>query len=169
METLGDSNMIQICTKCHNGQSLNQFNKARTRKDGTVVLSSWCKICIATYKKEYSTINKEKLKIKKQEYYQNNKEKIIDDNKIRYQNNKEHKKEYDKIRHEEKGDELRAAARQYYYDNKEKYLARNKIYVTNKYQTDPHYKIHNRISSEVRKSLLKEGVSKDGYSILDFL
>jgi hypothetical protein len=149
----------KICTKCKVEKELTQYNKC----------VSWCKPCLAVYKKEYSQKNKEKLSQKKREYYQQNREKLLTKVKTRSQQNKKQKHQYDQARYYVDLERSRQKSREQYYSNKETYIVRNTKNVARKYQTDPLFKLRNRVSCEIKRALRKLGSSKRGHSIMKYL
>jgi hypothetical protein len=70
---------MKKCNKCLVEKELDMFPKTGTR----------CKECVASYKKEYALLNKEKIKEYKKEYYLENKEDIMESKKVYYQSNKD--------------------------------------------------------------------------------
>jgi hypothetical protein len=44
---------VKKCIRCNKSKSINQYSKKRKRKDGTVVLQSWCKTCHKIYVDNY--------------------------------------------------------------------------------------------------------------------
>lgn len=57
---------MKTCTKCHVTQELSCFHKGNN-PDG---YRTWCKTCVAEYKKEYTKINIEKIVKQRKEYFQ---------------------------------------------------------------------------------------------------
>lgn len=64
---------VKRCNKCESDKALEDFNKNKNKSDG---LSSICKSCHKTYRKEHYQKNKEKVLSQVREYNKNNPEKI---------------------------------------------------------------------------------------------
>lgn len=78
----------KICYTCKVDKDICEFNKNELNRDR---FSGSCRHCLSEYKKEYTIINKDKLKVKKQEYYIENNEREIARSKQWYQDHKEEK------------------------------------------------------------------------------
>ena len=65
---------FKMCTKCGQCLSILVFSKNPKRKDG---LSSWCKSCVAVYKKVYRAHNKKKRSENSRVYNKKHKNRII--------------------------------------------------------------------------------------------
>lgn len=109
-------------------------------------------------------------------YYQNNQELILAQASQYYEDNKDARKEY----RDGRKDEQKEYDEQYYEDHKlEKAEYRKRYNKTHKLQrrireknqrlNDRSFALRKSLSEIVRKSLIKNGSSKDGASILDFL
>ena len=83
--------------------------------------------------------------------------------------NKDKKRAYDKIRNENNKEERKLRAKEYYKNNKQKYIDRNRKLSNIKYKNNPSFKLRNRLTCEVGKSLKNIGSSKKGHSILEYL
>jgi hypothetical protein len=157
----------KVCTKCGINKDILFYNKQID--NDRYIYSSQCKDCISEYKKEYAKINKDKLKQKRKEYYQENTEILINRSKKHYQENKEQKKEYDKNRRAADPEKFRQQSGQYYYDNKEDCIERGRKLKNKKYKESIFFKLRNRLSCEINRALHKNGSSKNGHSILEYL
>ena len=130
---------MKKCNKCLLEKELDMFPKTGTR----------CKECVASYKKEYALLNKEKIKEYKKEYYLENKEDIImkvkeytsiNINKIKGYKDEYNKNnpnlEYHKIYREKNKELVSQRKKDYYQNNKEKvkekvreYTSENREYI----------------------------------------
>jgi hypothetical protein len=155
--------MTKICSRCKLEKEDSYFNKRNDK------LISQCKECVAKYKKEYLEKHHQEILKNKKEYYQNNKEKILEKTKIYTILNKDKKKLYDKKRYYLHCEIIKKLKREHYYKNKFSYLQRNKKNNIRRYNSDIKYKLKSRLSSEIRKHLLKMNLSKSGESIINYL
>jgi hypothetical protein len=137
MSFLGKQNQCKdivvekICNKCKIKKPSTEFYK---KLDG---LSSMCKKCIGEQKKEYNKRNKERIREYQKQYREENKDKA---------------KEYQKQYREENKDK----AKEYYKKNREKKLVRVKRW-QQKVKDDPYRKFKNRIKSNMRYHIKKNG------------
>lgn len=119
------------CTKCLEILALINFHN---RGDNKEKYASWCKKCIASYKKTYSNSRRESLKEYRKQYYLNNKEKLTETHMLYYFNNKEKMDEYRKQYHRNHPDKVKQYKIKYKNkpDSKNKGRAyRQKRYVDN--------------------------------------
>jgi hypothetical protein len=56
---------MKLCTLCNIAQPLENFHKGKAYKDGR---RTWCKVCMAAYKKQYSASNRDKILAKQRAY-----------------------------------------------------------------------------------------------------
>jgi heterodisulfide reductase subunit C len=116
-------------------------------------------------------------------YYSNNIDRVKETVRIYQQDNaeniKEHKKEYRKENSDllsEKGREYYSANKdkkleyqhQYYLDNKLQILQQKTIYLKARRKVDPSFRLRTDVSTLIRRSLKKNGSSKNS-SVLDYL
>ena len=159
---ISHKNLLKVCTKCKLEKDYSDFSYRRGKPD------SWCKICYIENSKRYSSLNKEKIALKKKEYALKNKEHIskkykeyVSKNKSRIKEfqreytlkNKKNKIEYDK---------------NYYFLNKFKKLNETKIWRNKKKQTDPNFRFKCNISKQFWQ-VLSNGVGKNGKKTINIL
>ena len=126
--------MEKKCTKCKEVKSLDEFYNSKGGKDGR---STWCKSCF----KEYRNKNKEKLSQIAKKYYKYNREDKLKKCKEYREKNKE---------------KLRIKYKKYLDNNKGYHLKYKKL----RRKTDPFFKLRLNISSNIERSLSKNGYSK---------
>lgn len=107
---------LKKCTNCEKELPRNNFVKKSRAKDG---LSSGCKSCVATYKKEYAIKNKERLQNKTKKYREDNKEILRKKAKRRYAENRQSELEKHKVYYQNNKERIKVRSVKYYNDNKE--------------------------------------------------
>ena len=133
----------KYCPRCKTSKSISDWEKNKRTKDG---LQVWCKQCrkentkenyshISKYQKDYAQNHKEKLTNYKKQWYQENKPRVRSEFKEKYWSDPE---------------SFRERARNEYVVRRDKIFQ----YFTNRYRTDPEYKIlvtlRNRIGSALK-------------------
>ncbi|HDZ14873.1 MAG TPA: hypothetical protein ENH60_08250 [Pricia sp.] len=108
---------------------------------------------ILAYQKEYRKNHPEKISAGKKEWRQNHPEEVSAYGKEWYQSHKEERSAYHKEWRQTHREEKNAYKKEYYQSHKEEENAYHKEYQRNKMATDPKYRLNNRISSLIRKSL----------------
>ena len=141
------------CNKCQVEKELVEFSAHPATKDGK---QSQCKSCAKAYilankdrlrarADKYYKDNKEKLlkynKEKQLEYYKKNKEKKLEYRKKYYKQNKEKQLEYQKKHYKENKEKKSEYAKKHYKENKEHYAEYAKKYQTERYHSDPDFKL----------------------------
>ena len=126
--------MEKKCTKCGEVKSLDEFYNSKGGKDGR---STWCKSCF----KEYRIKNKYKTIAYHKKYYKYNREDKLKKCKEYREKNKE---------------KLRIKYKKYLDNNKGYHLKYKKL----RRKTDPFFKLRLNISSNIERSLSKNGYSK---------
>ena len=121
---------------------------------------------ILAQKKKYYQENKENILAQKKKYYQENKEQKLAKRKEYYQENKEKQKEYMKRYHQENREQIKKTAKKYREKNRDALNVRSNNYKSERYHTDPCYKLKSITSAHVRRAL-KSG--KGGKSILPYV
>lgn len=137
--------MNKWCFKCDLNKSATEYYPSQY-----VLEYGKCKACF----KKYYEKNKNNISAYKKEYAILNSESLIKKRKAYHKKNKKHLSDY---------------KQQWYQKNKEKILFSRKEYIATKYHNDPHFKMRANVSLVIRKSLKKNGTSKNGKSILQYL
>lgn len=140
----------KICSKksgCGREKPTSEFDKATHAKDGLQYL---CKECSSKRAKERYIRDKEKINKKHREQYAANPEPILAKQKDRYAANKEKKAAYAKA-------------------NRTKIRIRQRAYDKKKRQNNPAYKLRKNISRAIAGALKKQGSSKQGQSMSQYL
>ena len=140
----------KVCNKCKAEKSITDYSIDSRNLDG---LKSVCKICLSNYKKQYSQLNKDKIKEYNGNYRTSNIEKISEYAKVRYSKNKDKIAEYTK---------------QYKLINKERDRLKNNktklTYSNNRMAIDPLYKLTQRIRQLISITLRNNGYKKQSKS-----
>ena len=155
----------KVCSKCNIKKDVTEFYSSRKK----------CKTCIIEYQREYNQNNKEKRK----KYLKENKEKISKKGKEYYQKNKEKRKKYTEKNKEKRkkylkenkekiNEQHREYYKEYYQNNKEKINERKREYYRKRIKYDTFFKIKERITDIIRKSIKNNGYTKKSntYTIL---
>lgn len=129
---------MKICTKCNIFQSLDNFVKNKSKKDGK---HNSCKNC----RKQLNIENKQKTKEYNRKYHNLNKEELIKKRKIY---NKENKKQIDEY------------AKNYYLNNKDSIIKRVTKYINDRKKIDPIFKLKANIRTRVSDFISKRGYKK---------
>jgi len=175
----------KYCANCKTEKCKSEFHKKSTS----------CKVC----KREYRTKNKEKIverekiyyqnnkeeKIKyaieyyksnredileyKEEYYQDHREDILEYNKQYREDNAEKASEYRKEYYQNHKDDILEYAKIYRENNKYLILENNKKYCKKRRKEDPLFRLRSYASSSITAALKRNGSSKRGESIINFL
>jgi hypothetical protein len=158
--------------KCVGSESCGELKELNNNNFELRSPNSWrpkCRKCLADYQKKYRANNKEKIAAKDKqrhkigyikhkeqisakgkEYRKNNKEKIAAKNKIYSRNNK---------------DKIGKNSKRHYEKNKDKIRAREK----ERKKEDLAFNMRKTVSYAVNASLKKQGTTKNGRSISEFL
>lgn len=185
---------MKVCSKCNHPRDDESFSK-----DGHGGRKAQCRVCDRQYrldhKAEQQAYDKQYYQDKKKPIYEANKATFKEKNSQYYQKNKEEIKgracEYaaenlEKIKeskkqyYEENKEIILEKCKEYYYDNLDlAKLTRQKYRITHKvernqnqkkrYETDPVFKLRINLSTSILGSLKKNGSSKNGSSIMNFL
>lgn len=150
---------MKVCTKCNIEKDEDEFYKNR----------SYCKKCIAEYKRSYHVKNRERILQKHKEYYAEHSDEIINRSKVYYENNKEKKHIYDKERNIRNKEKIRLYGQKYYIEHKKECIERGRKLTNKKYKSDSLFKLRVRLSCEIKRALRKNNSSKKGHSILEYL
>lgn len=134
------------CGKCEIIKDIKEFYKNRSSKDG---YRNNCKGCVNIYQKKY---------------YEENRDRILENTKIYKEENKDRISEYDREYYEENKDRLNEYDKVYYKENKDRIMIVKREYSRNRISNDPLYKLRNRVSSSIRRSLKDGGYTKNSKS-----
>jgi len=135
---------MKKCSKCEIKKDESEFHKDKHNKDG---LCYKCKEC---FKLHYQK-NKEKILKQSKEYRIQNKEKVSERGKKHYIKNKE---------------EIDRKHREYDHKTRTKRKKIKKKYRNQKYHGDACFRLRINLSDKIRRTLLNNNGSKQGYSIL---
>ena len=144
------SRIVSLVIKCHMAYrkcshcNISKEQRSRNysyvkRKNGKYGWNAVCRKCVSIYNRDYHESNKEKIIERKKEYYQENLDSIKEYHKKYRQENKESRREY------------------------------NRSYRIKRMKNDSSYKLRKLISSSIYRGLKKNGSSKNGKSISDYL
>jgi len=187
---------IKKCTQCKEEKLLNQ-KFFRFRKDRNTWIAK-CKDCLAKNKKQNYKENKESILLKNKKYreknietinsyhkcyYLANKEKIQATQRIYVENNREEIKEYKKKYYQDNKNKILRSNKDYYQNNKDKIIKKSKQWAkenkTHRRIYEKHYrkekrkepsvKLKQTVSSQIRNALKRNGSSKRGESVLNYL
>lgn len=140
---MGTAN-TQKCAQCAQIKSLTEafyyFRKDRN------IYNRKCKVCVYNQKTRYNNKNKEKIKEIKRHYYLNNKENICNNRKEYYINNRE-----------------------YRIANREKLNRQDRDNLRRRRNENPEIKLRHNVSRIISHVLFKNGGSKNGHSVLQYL
>ena len=160
------------CAKCQVEKELVEFYSNPNSKDGK---HSWCKHCL----KEYRIANKDKARKAHKKWAEANKEKNKDYyktyHKKYYQENKEKQLEYNKKYYRDNKDRISENNKKHYQENKEYYAEYNKKYQTERYNSDPDFKLSrlvrqfcHRVTNAVKEDKELRSLEYLGCSIAEF-
>jgi hypothetical protein len=168
------------CKKCGVEKELtSEFFRQDIRSSG-VYFYPKCKICMDEQQKEYYQENREGILEQKQVYHQENKEQskayrqenkeeIKKQKAVYRQENKEEIKKQKKAYNQENKEKIKKQKAGYYQENKEEIKKRNNKWGKEKRKNDPSFRLRKNVSNSINKELKKNGSSKNGKSIMNYL
>jgi hypothetical protein len=144
---------MKTCSKCKETQSIENFGKDKSKKDG---LRPSCKSCKKVTDKVYSSDNKEKIKEKDKNYYDKNKESIKEKSKNWYKDNLPKATESRKNWYINNFKTIKNQKIEYNIKNFEKNKEYMKIYQRERYRTNFKYRIKTILNKRIRDYIKKK-------------
>lgn len=134
--------------------------------ENTVFCKKMCKNC---YNKQYYLDNKNKLLIRNKKYQEDNKETIAEINSQYYFDHKDVYDLYHKAYRTNNKDKISEKKKVFYIENRNKIIQNSLEYAAHKLKSDPSFRLRLLISTTIRASLKRAGVSKNGETFTKYL
>jgi hypothetical protein len=145
----------KVCSKCGDKKSIDEFRKGRRV----------CKNCMRLYANQYRNDNKDEINRKAKIWRDDNKDKIQEYTKRYDITHKEYKANYNKKWRENNKDYFKEYQKDYNQAHKKERNNRNAA----RRLTDIAFRIRQYISNSINVKLNKEGTTKNGKGILEYL
>jgi hypothetical protein len=126
-----------------------------------------CGDCIKIRNAAYYLKNRNKVLSRAKEYYQENKDKILERNR-EYANNND-RSEYYKMYYDGRSESKKQYSVKRYQENREEIIKKQGKYHKRKLQENPELRLRENISRLVRFQITKNGSTKSGSKIFDYL
>jgi len=159
---------IKKCTKCQVEKELVEFSPHPSTKDGR---QTHCRSC----KREWASVNKDKIRNTHKKWNENNKENLKIYNKKYYEQNKERAKSNKQRYYKDNKEKLLEYNKKYYQENKEHYAEYIKTYQNERYHSDPDFKLSClvrqfccRVTNAVKEDKELQSLEYLGCSIAEF-